>query len=766
MTRNISNIVEQNLCCSCGACGVSCSTLAITTELRDGMFVPVVDTKKCTDCGMCSRVCPSAKVDVITTYPNLDLDQKGEYDCYTIKSQNREILQCATSGGAISTLIAYLLSSGLYKTAYVLIYENYNGSQAKLSAVNNELDVIKAAKSKYIPASIENVIADIKSKSIDKSIVVATPCQLLAIKKYLALHKTYNPDILFLGLFCDMTMNYHIYDYFEKRYGKYDVLHFRDKLISGWPGNVLIEQNGRKIDIPREERMQQKERFRVNRCRYCFDKLNMLSDISFGDCYIAGNNDSEGQSSVMVRSEKGKMIFDKARHLFHCTSVSFKRICQSQHLDEKRINLTRDMQNGPYTNIPFEYGKPVEKEETIKVPSMNKLQKIGKFICRFIRRVLIGPQLSEYIYIDNVGFTNKGDQLMIQSVVEQVRRIKPKSEIVVRHEVFFQNPSYCIANHLLPLHKRKSGIKGWRQRFAISFILNKQWLITPDMIDIILDCRGYHLGDPWIKSEDYWTYLQSYYASFSKKGRRLFLLPQALGPFTNEWSRKAMQLVYSEADAIYAREGVSYNYAAKVLNNTDKLHMEPDFTCLCKPQSSTIVCLPKKSYVLIIPNARMIDKTDGEVSSAYMPFMLTLIRHLQEKGENVCFLNHEGVGDVNIMEEMNELLKTPIPIYSGLSGVEVKAIIKDAKLLISSRFHGVVSGLSQGVPTLCTSWSHKYKELMRDYQCEAGLIDSLDCSNGVSILDDALLNPQKYTPKKESIQRIEQKVREMWDNLL
>ena len=39
-------------------------------------------------------------------------------------------------------------------------------------------------------------------------------------------------------------------------------------------------------------------------------------------------------------------------------------------------------------------------------------------------------------------------------------------------------------------------------------------------------------------------------------------------------------------------------------------------------------------------------------------------------------------------------------------------------------------------------------------------------ARGVSILDDALLNPQKYTPKKESIQRIEQKVREMWDNLL
>lgn len=30
---------------------------------------------------------------------------------------------------------------------------------------------------------------------------------------------------------------------------------------------------------------------------------------------------------------------------------------------------------------------------------------------------------------------------------------------------------------------------------------------------------------------------------------------------------------------------------------------------------------------------------------------------------------------------------------------------------------------------------------MRDYQCEACLLDSLDGTKGVSVIDDALLNP-------------------------
>jgi colanic acid/amylovoran biosynthesis protein len=47
--------------------------------------------------------------------------------------------------------------------------------------------------------------------------------------------------------------------------------------------------------------------------------------------------------------------------------------------------------------------------------------------------------------------------------------------------------------------------------------------------------------------------------------------------------------------------------------------------------------------------------------------------------------------------------------------LDTKAILAAASALVSSRFHGLVSALSAGVPSLACGWSHKYAELMADY---------------------------------------------------
>jgi colanic acid/amylovoran biosynthesis protein len=296
-------------------------------------------------------------------------------------------------------------------------------------------------------------------------------------------------------------------------------------------------------------------------------------------------------------------------------------------------------------------------------------------------------------------------------------------------------------------------------------LLRDEWINTPRQVDLILNCRGYYIADKWIMDDDSVSSLECFYKQFNKKGRRLIMLPQAIGPFENEYSKKAINIIYEQADMIYAREQQSYEYLSKVCSNTDKIKVVPDFTCLCQEEQYPSIQLPKKEYVLLIPNARMVDKTSANVSNSYLDFLIQIVSDLRELGENVYLLNHEGAGDEQLMHEINEKLDVEMPILTNLSGTEIKALIKNSKLLISARFHGVVSGLTQGVPTLCTSWSHKYGELLREHGCKSNMLEVNDISSSLKTIHEALAQPEKYSSKEGCEDSIENRVNQMWNEI-
>ena len=65
--------------------------------------------------------------------------------------------------------------------------------------------------------------------------------------------------------------------------------------------------------------------------------------------------------------------------------------------------------------------------------------------------------------------------------------------------------------------------------------------------------------------------------------------------------------------------------------------------------------------------------------------------------------------DINIVRETHAL--------------RIKGIIGASEGVISSRFHGLVSALSQGIPALATGWSHKYEMLFQDYGFPEGMLE-------------------------------------------
>ena len=176
------------------------------------------------------------------------------------------------------------------------------------------------------------------------------------------------------------------------------------------------------------------------------------------------------------------------------------------------------------------------------------------------------------------------------------------------------------------------------------------------------------------------------------------------------------------------------------------------------------VGLPKE-YVILIPNVRMTTHTAQDIADHYFVFLREVAELLIQKGENLVLLNHEGEGDLKLLVKLNNILSKKVLLLNRLDALEVKRVIGGAKLLISSRYHGVVSGLVQGVPTLCTSWSHKYSELLKEYGCDNGLLSITNFNQTRHIIEDALNNPSIYAPNERCISEVKRKSKEMWEEI-
>jgi colanic acid/amylovoran biosynthesis protein len=53
----------------------------------------------------------------------------------------------------------------------------------------------------------------------------------------------------------------------------------------------------------------------------------------------------------------------------------------------------------------------------------------------------------------------------------------------------------------------------------------------------------------------------------------------------------------------------------------------------------------------------------------------------------------------------------------------LKGVLGAATIVVSSRYHALVSAMSQAVPVVATGWSHKYATLLDSFGCGEQLVD-------------------------------------------
>ena len=76
-----------------------------------------------------------------------------------------------------------------------------------------------------------------------------------------------------------------------------------------------------------------------------------------------------------------------------------------------------------------------------------------------------------------------------------------------------------------------------------------------------------------------------------------------------------------------------------------------------------------------------------------------------------------------LVGRLRERAPVEVPVVVEEDALRLKGVIGSCHVTMCSRFHGLVSALSSGVPSISTSWSHKYEHLLDDYAYSESMVD-------------------------------------------
>lgn len=373
------------------------------------------------------------------------------------------------------------------------------------------------------------------------------------------------------------------------------------------------------------------------------------------------------------------------------------------------------------------------------------------------------------------NFINKGAEAMAKTVQQKLRQNNPDARcfIVVTEaqapvakaqgfEPLFE-PAPGTAGKLI---KKGTGLiqrrlLGKATPFADITPLKAMQQALPDLamgIDIsgfaYHDGRGFQQPLETIKAIEFCR----------SKGAPYVVMPQAWGPFTDPATAENTRRMLGMAEAFHIRDRVSRGYMEQLLDKPEgSLPVVPDIAFGMQTPAPSLGEELLASYgfarsaerplVAISPNMRVYEKTGGgDAQNAYVQALVALARHLMTAhraqlvlvpneimvhdgfpdDRRLCRLLHEAIvgqgADALLTEAGNQAADMAL-IDRYHSAEEIKSTIGLADVLVASRFHSLIFALSQGVPSLAISWSHKYRELMdlfgmTDFVFEENAIDA------------------------------------------
>lgn len=222
---------------------------------------------------------------------------------------------------------------------------------------------------------------------------------------------------------------------------------------------------------------------------------------------------------------------------------------------------------------------------------------------------------------------------------------------------------------------------------------------------------------------------------------KVIKLAQAMGPFNNYLNRFFAKLILSKCFHIYCRGRSTFKNVASLLNNKTNYSLSSDLVFLYGPsyslrnykhiEFSKILLKNNKKIIGISPSSVLAGK-----SNDYLNFLVDMIKELSLRNFHIVLypnavreLNQSHKSHNNDLLIINNLKKKLCKI-KNISYIdfdihinELLRLYKKLYVNITSRFHVMIPSLKLHIPTIVIGWSHKYKEILSEFELDDFMID-------------------------------------------
>ena len=384
-------IKNKQDCCGCNACVVICPEKCIVMkEDHEGFLYPEVQLEKCTDCGLCERICPILKM-----LPLPD-DRSKSPQVFAAWNTNEKTRLDSTSGGIFSALAEKMLElNGFVAGA---IYSEDHTVVHIITNDENRLNEIRG--SKYHQSCMGDVYVKIKQILNDgkKVLICAAPCQIRALYSFIGkdTENLITCDFICRGVSSPKVFLKYI-NMLELKYGaRAKKITFKNKTY-GWHrfATKIDFDNGKTYIKDRYQDSFMRGYLDSNifvrpSCSECrFKGLPRQADITLGDFWgiekIQTEMDNDcGTSLVMLNSKKGIEFFKSIGNKIFAKEFTIEDVIagnpalnKSLKSNPEREQFFKDLDNMSFDDLANKY-----------FPAQNSLYKIQHRIKSKVLRVL------------------------------------------------------------------------------------------------------------------------------------------------------------------------------------------------------------------------------------------------------------------------------------------------------------------------------------------------------------------------------------------